>query len=299
MCILLFKPSFYKGSFLSDLKRYDRSSAYWPSISSLKEGTGALGCNWGMWFEWDGGEDGTWLGEHGTHGDSPPRDEAEADPKRTLELQRTRGAEWLADSTFWQRNKLTYQYLYLFCDHWEVKLSGNSFLSPAPLKLRQSFQIKSYHQFKEATASQIFLCPLMVKYVFSEQVFDLLGNHFGIKLWKQLLVVVVVFFFPFSSQLSKQIFILIFLKYSIGLHSFVLSSFLVKMRGKLEGRVINIQNVTSDYQKYQTHPLQFTLCPDCKVSRKLSGARGPRSNVNVASCPLPRPILFPAAYPTE
>lgn len=90
MCIL-FKPTFYKSSFLLGLKRHDRSSAYWPSISSLKEGTGPLGCNWGMWFEWDGGEDGTWLGEHGTHGDSPPRDEAEADPKRTLELQRTRG----------------------------------------------------------------------------------------------------------------------------------------------------------------------------------------------------------------
>lgn len=50
-----------------------------------------------MWFEWDEGEDGIWLGEHGTHGDSPPRDEAEADPKRTLELQRTRvqSISWL------------------------------------------------------------------------------------------------------------------------------------------------------------------------------------------------------------
>lgn len=54
-----------------------RSSAYWPAMSSLKEGARLWACTWGMWFEWDEGGDWTWLGEHETHGDSPPMDEAE------------------------------------------------------------------------------------------------------------------------------------------------------------------------------------------------------------------------------
>lgn len=73
-----------------------------------------------MWFEWDEGEDGTWLGEHGTHGDSPPRDEVEADPKRTLEQQRVKEQNDLTDSTvgvFWGeglRNKAQLTTIFIF-----------------------------------------------------------------------------------------------------------------------------------------------------------------------------------------
>lgn len=113
------------------VKCHTRSSAYWPSVISVKEGT--LSCNWEMRFEWDG--DWTWDGEHGLQGDSPPTDEA--DPNTILEwLQITMGE--LVRFMYLQHSKSTHHCPCLSYDHWEVKLSDNFVLSLVPQRLMQS-----------------------------------------------------------------------------------------------------------------------------------------------------------------
>lgn len=112
-----------------------RSSAYWPSINSVKEGT--LSCNWEMRFEWDEGGDWTWDAEHGLQGDSPPTDEA--DPNTVLERLQTATGE-LVRCICLPCDKATHHCPCLSYDHWEVKLADNFVLSLVPQRLMQSWK---------------------------------------------------------------------------------------------------------------------------------------------------------------
>lgn len=151
-------------------------------------------------------------------------------PKENIRTVEKEGAEWLADTTLWKRNRLTYHYLYLFGDHWEVKLCDNSSLSLAPLKLRQSYKIKSHNLFKSYCWLDHSL-PLDDQHILSDQDFYSLEK---ILWWEN-----------GSPRLCSSPELLRFLysyfRNSIRLHPFVLGNHLVKRRWELKGSILTFR----------------------------------------------------------